>query len=97
MATSTLIKHRIPVGTRVKWRSRCDTDPINEGVVVAFVARGEAFPGRPAWDRNVTADLYLVNVDRTPTGRIRRTIKEMRPFAARLEEQNESSLRPSKV
>ena len=96
MTNHAPIKHRIPVGTRVQWKARYDSDPINEGVVVAFVAKGEVFPGRPAWDINIMADIYLVDVDRTHTGRPRKTVKRMHPYAVRLESQNESALRPSK-
>ena len=84
----TTTNKRIPKGTRVRWRARYEFDPINEGVVVAFVAAGDVFPGRPDWDKNIMADVYLVDVDRTPTGKPRKTPKQMRPYASRLEAQN---------
>ena len=86
----TTTPKRIPKGTRVRWSTypADPATPVHEGVVVAFVARWDVFPGRPAWDKNLGADLYLVDVDRTPTGQPRKTPKQMRPYASRLEAQN---------
>lgn len=81
---------RIPVGTRVQFRARYPSDPLNEGVVTAFVAKGQRYPNY-SW-MTATQDIYIVSVDRTPTGRPRKSAKVMTPPASRLERQNPKAL-----
>lgn len=88
-----MTKPRIPNGTHVQWKARYDSDPVNDGVVTAFVAKGATFPDQPSWDKNIMADVYLVEVDRTPTGKPRKNVKQMRPYASRLEAQNPDALK----
>ena len=83
-------KKRIPAGTRVQWKARYDHDPLNEGVVKAFMPRGSRHPD---YGYAIMADIYLVDVDRTPAGNPRKTVKRMRPYAVRLESQNPDALR----
>jgi len=83
-------KPRIPEGARVKWQARYDTDPVNEGVVLHFSPAGERHP-KFGW--NIMADVYVVLVDKTPAGNLRKTPKEMRPYASRLEAQNPDLLK----
>ena len=83
-------KPRIPNGTRVQWRARYTTDPLNEGVVKAFLPRGSK-DYRYGWA--IVFDTYIVEVDRTPSGKPRKTPKVMRPYASRLEAQNPDALK----
>ena len=90
MANQSPNKPRIPNGTRVQWRARYDTDPVNEGTVIHFSPAGERHP-KYGW--NIQADVYVVEVDKTPTGKPRKTVKQMRPYASRLEAQNPDLLK----
>lgn len=75
---------RIPVGTRVKFQSYpgLPGQVTHEGVVLAQ-------PGSVKAGRNV----YLVQVDRTPTGKPKAKPAIMRPYASRLEAQNPKALK----
>jgi hypothetical protein len=75
---STEPAKRIPAGTRVQWRARYPTDPLNEGMVKKFDARTLC---------------YYVDVDKTPTGKSRKRVLHMHPFASRLEAQNPDALK----
>lgn len=90
MANQSPNKPRIPNGTRVQWRARYDFDPLNEGVVKAFCPKGTK-DHRYGW--NFEFDIYIVEVDRTPSGKPRKTPKVMRPYASRLEAQNPDALK----
>lgn len=81
---------RIPDGTRVSWRARYPSDPLNMGVIRHFAPAGDK---HPKWGWNTTFDVYIVEVDKTPTGGPRKTPKIMRPFASRLEAQNPDALK----
>ena len=84
---------RIPDGTRVTWKARYDTDPVNEGVVQRFVPKGAYWSGgHRSWDRNLGGAAYLVLRDRTPAGLPKATPDLMRPYASRLEAQNKDLL-----
>ena len=76
---------RIPKGTRVRWRARYPSDPLHEGVVLAFVDRGARWPvsAHRATTRNTGAPVYAVRC--RPVGK---PPKLMYPIACRLEAQN---------
>ena len=44
-------------------------------------------------EAQIQADVYVVEVDKTPTGKPRKTVKQMRPYASRLEAQNPDLLK----
>lgn len=71
---------RIPNGTRVRWQTEHGYGEIHDGVVNGF-------------DANLLC--YIVEVDRTRTGRPRPVgkTKIMRPWASRLEAQNANLLK----
>lgn len=84
-------KPRIPIGTRVQWRARYNTDPLREGVVLAHVGQNDLFPqcsGDRSGCRNIFAPVYVVRVDRTPTGKVKARPSIMFPYVSRLEAQN---------
>ena len=90
---------RIPNGTRVKWQARYPGDPLNEGVVLAYVAKNELFPqcaGSRSGCRNLFAPVYVVKVDRTPTGKAKARPTLMFPYASRLDAQNPGALKATK-
>jgi len=96
MANQSPNKPRIPNGTRVQWRARYDFDPLREGIVLAYVAQNDRFPqcsGERAGCKNIFAPVYVVKVDRTPTGKAKATPTIMTPYASRLEAQNPDLLK----
>jgi len=78
MTQTSETPRRIPIGTRVKWQTDPGYGRVWDGIVVGFES---AFLH------------YVVEVDKTPTGKPAKTIRTMRPWAKRLEAQNPKALK----